>query len=87
MANMAIGDRIRIRLGHSDDLFGLMEGESIKRKKIELLRNISDFAWLRCHIEVPQREESHYPVRGPRIFLPPPKPLQPVEVQASATAV
>lgn len=69
----------------SDDAFGPMEDDSIKRKKIELQRNISDFAWLRRHIEVPRREEFHYPVRGPRFFLAPPKPLEPLEQQASGT--
>jgi hypothetical protein len=61
-----------------------MEADSINRKEIELLRNISDFAWLRRHIEVPQPEEFHFPVRGPRIVLHPPKPLEPVEPQPSA---
>ena len=68
----------------SDDLFGPMEADSIKRKEIELLHNISDFAWLRRRIEVPQREEFYFPVRGPRIFLTPPKSLEPVEPQPSA---
>jgi ribosomal protein L30 len=78
-------DFYRTGVHRSDDLFGPMEAESIKRKKIELLRNISDFAWLRRRIEVPQREEFHFPVRGPRIFLPPPKPLEPVEAQSSGS--
>jgi hypothetical protein len=40
-------DFYRTGIHRSDDLFGPMEAESIKRKKIELLRNISEFAWLR----------------------------------------
>jgi hypothetical protein len=72
-------DFYRTGIHRGDDLFGSMEAESIKRKKIELLRNISDFAWLRRQIEVPQPEEFHFPVRGPRIFLDPPKPLESVE--------
>jgi hypothetical protein len=66
--------------GHrSDDLFGPMEADSIKRKEIELLGNISDFAWLRRPIEVARRAEFHFPIRGRRVSLPPPKPLEPVE--------
>jgi len=38
----------------------------------------------RRRIEVPQREEFYFPVRGPRIFLTPPKSLEPVEPQPSA---
>jgi hypothetical protein len=40
-------------------------------------RNIDHFAFLRRHIEVPQREEFHFPIRGPRFILPPPKALEP----------
>jgi large subunit ribosomal protein L30 len=60
----------------SDDVFGRMEADSIDRKKIKLLRNISDFAWMRRRIEVPQREEFHFPVRGQYPVIPPPKPLE-----------
>lgn len=62
----------------SDDAFALMEQHAIKKKKIKLLRNIDHFAYLRRHTEKPQREEFHFPVRGPRFILPPPKPLEPV---------
>jgi ribosomal protein L30 len=79
-------DFYRTGVHRSDDVFGPMEAESIKRKTIKLLRNISDFAWLRRHIEIPKVQAFHYPVRGPRIFLPPPKPLKPVDPQASGTA-
>lgn len=58
-----------------DDAFALMEQHNIEQKKIRLLRNIDHFAWLRRHIERPQREEFHFPIRGPRIFLPAPEPL------------
>ena len=61
-----------------DDAFALMEQHHIKQKKIKLLRNIDHFAFLRRHIEKPQKEEFHFPVRGPRLILPPPKPLEPV---------
>ena len=61
-----------------DDVFALMEQHTIKRKKIKLLRNIDHFAYLRRHIEKPQKEEFHFPVRGPRLIVPPPKPLQPL---------
>jgi large subunit ribosomal protein L30 len=61
-----------------DDPFALMEQHHIKKKKIKLLRNIGHFAFLRRHIEKPEKEEFHFPVRGPRLFLPPPKPLEPV---------
>jgi large subunit ribosomal protein L30 len=54
-----------------DDPFGPMEAHSIKKKGIELARNIDHFAFLRRHVEVPAMEEFHYPVRGPRFFLPP----------------
>jgi large subunit ribosomal protein L30 len=62
-----------------DDAFALMEQHAIKEKKIKLLRNIDHFAWLRRHIEKPQKEEFHFPVRGPRLILPPPKALEPLE--------
>lgn len=55
----------------ADDPFGPMEAYSIEQKRIELARNIDHFAFLRRHVEVPAMEEFHYPVRGPRIFLPP----------------
>lgn len=61
-----------------DDVFALMEQHAIKRKKIKLLRNIDHFAYVRRHIEKPQKEEFHFPVRGPRLIVPPPKPLQPL---------
>lgn len=61
-----------------DDAFALMEQHHIKQKKIKLLRNIDHFAFLRRNIEKPQKEEFHFPVRGPRLILPPPKPLEPV---------
>jgi hypothetical protein len=61
-----------------------MEEYVMKEKKIELLRNIGDFAWLRRHIEVPKHEEFYYPVRGRRVFLLPPKPLESVGVQPGA---
>jgi hypothetical protein len=48
-----------------------MEAYSIEQKRIEVARNIDHFAFLRRHVEVPAMEEFHYPVRGPRIFLPP----------------
>jgi hypothetical protein len=57
--------------GHrSDDLFGLMEPDSIKRKEIELLRNISYSTWLRRRIEIARREEFVFPVRGRRPCFP-----------------
>jgi large subunit ribosomal protein L30 len=55
----------------ADDAFGPMEAHSIEKKGIELARNIDHFAFLRRHVEVPAMEEFHYPVRGPRFFLPP----------------
>jgi len=44
-------------------------------RKNYLLRNIDHFAFLRRHTEVPQMEEFHFPIRGPRFIIPPPKPL------------
>jgi hypothetical protein len=60
----------------SDDAFALMEQHYIKEKKTKLLRNIDHFAYLRRHIEVPQIEEFHFPIRGPRLVLPLPNPLE-----------
>lgn len=40
-------------------------------------RNIGHFGFLRRHIEMPEKEEFHFPIRGPRFILPPPKPLEP----------
>jgi len=53
-----------------------MEQHYIKEKEIKLVRNIDHFAFLRRHIEVPQMEEFHFPIRGPRLILPPPKPIE-----------
>ncbi len=53
-----------------DDPFGPMEAHSIEKKGIKLSRNIDHFAFLRRHVEIPAMEEFHYPVRGPRFFLP-----------------
>jgi hypothetical protein len=61
-----------------DDPFRLMEQHCIKEEKIKLQRNIGHFAFLRRHSEKPKTEEFHFPIRGPRLFLPPPRPLQPV---------
>jgi hypothetical protein len=61
-----------------DDPFALMEQHHIKQKEIKLLHNIGHFAFLRRHIEKPQKEEFHFPIRGPRLVLPLPKPLEPV---------
>jgi large subunit ribosomal protein L30 len=61
-----------------DDAFALMEQHTIKQKKIKLLRNIDHFGHLRRHTEKPQKEEFHFPIRGPRFIVPPPKPLEPV---------
>jgi hypothetical protein len=58
----------------TDDAFALMEQHNMKEKKVELLRNVDHFAWLRRHIERPQLEEFHVPIRGPRFFLPAPAP-------------
>jgi hypothetical protein len=58
-----------------DDPFGPMEQHHIEKKRLELLRNIDHFGWLRRHIEKPQLEEFHPRVRGPRFFLPPRKDL------------
>jgi hypothetical protein len=63
----------------NDDAFALMEQHNIKERKIKLLRNIDHFACLRRHIEVPQSEEFDFPIRGPRLVLPPPKALEPTE--------
>lgn len=57
------------------DVFAKMEEHDIKKKNIKLQRNIDHFAWLRRHVEKPQREEFHFPVRGKRIVLPLPRPL------------
>lgn len=61
-----------------DDPFALMEQHHIKKEKMPLRRNIGHFAFLRRHIEKPATEEFHFPIRGPRLALPPPKPLGPV---------
>jgi hypothetical protein len=34
------------------------------------------FAFLRRHTERPQKEEFHFPVRGPRLIVPAPNPLE-----------
>ncbi len=59
-----------------DDPFALMEQHHVKEEEIKLQRNIGHFAFLRRRIEKPETEEFHFPVRGPRLFLPPPKPLE-----------
>ena len=59
----------------NDDPFALMEKKFIKDKNIGLLRNVDHFAYLRRHIERPQREEFHFPIRGARFIIPPPTPL------------
>ena len=48
----------------SDDAFALMEQHHIKQKKIKLLRNIGHFAFLRRHIEMPQK--GRIPLSHPR---------------------
>ena len=68
-------DFYRYGVHRDDDAFSLMEQHNIKQKNIQLLRNIDHFAHLRRHIEVPQAEEFHFPIKGPRIFLPPPEPF------------
>jgi len=69
----------------NDDAFALMEQHSMKQEKIELLRNIDHFAWLHRHIERPQKEKFHFPIRGPHFFLPPPKPLVAMSDSQSAS--
>ena len=59
-----------------DDAFALMEAEAIERKGIKLLRNIDHFAYLRRRKDIPQRAEFYWPVRGPRLMVPPPEPLE-----------
>jgi len=54
-----------------DDAFALMEQHHIKEKGLKLQSNIDHFACLSRHIERPEMEEFHFPVRGPRIFIPP----------------
>jgi large subunit ribosomal protein L30 len=58
-----------------DDAFALMEQHHIEQKKIQLQRNIDHFAWMRRHIEKPKMVEFHFPIRGRRLILPPPRPL------------
>jgi large subunit ribosomal protein L30 len=53
-----------------DDAFAFMEQHHIAENGLKLLRNIDHFAWLRRHIEKPQLEEFHFPIRGPRFLLP-----------------
>jgi large subunit ribosomal protein L30 len=60
-----------------DDAFALVEQHAIREKEIKFLRNIDHFAYLRRHIEKPQKEDLHFPIRGPRFNLPLPKPLEP----------
>jgi hypothetical protein len=62
----------------NDDAFGPMEKHHIEQKKIELLRNIDHFGYLRRHVETARREELHFPIRGLRFVVPPPKPLEPL---------
>ena len=45
-----------------DDAFALMEQHAIKEQKIERIRNIDHFAYLRRYTEKPQKEEFHFPV-------------------------
>ena len=47
-----------------DDPFALMEQHHIKKEKIKLRRNIGHFAFLRRHIEKPETEEFHFPIRA-----------------------
>jgi hypothetical protein len=49
----------------ADDPFGPMEGHNIEVKKIKLLRNVDNFAFLKRPIEEACRQELAYPVRGP----------------------
>jgi hypothetical protein len=63
-----------------NDPFGPMETHSIEKKGIKLSRNIDHFAFLRRHVEAPAMEEFHYPVRGPRFFLPPADAPEPTAV-------
>jgi len=58
-----------------DDAFALMELHHIKEKKIELLRNIDHFAWLRRHIESTKGRVA-LSIR-PTLIIPPPRPLEP----------
>jgi hypothetical protein len=74
-------DFYRTGVHREDDVFGPMEDDGIEKKNIKLLRNVDGFAWLRRHIEKPQREEFHFPIRGQRVFLPMPKPLEPIGTQ------
>jgi hypothetical protein len=50
----------------------MLEQHHIKTEGLKLLRNIDHFAWVRRRIEEPKIEELHFPVRGPRLFLPMP---------------
>jgi ribosomal protein L30 len=58
-----------------DDAFALMEQHVISEKQIKLLHNIDHFAYLRRLTERPQKEEFHFPIRGPHFILPQPKSL------------
>jgi hypothetical protein len=48
-----------------DRPFALMEQHHIKEEEINLRRNIGHFAFLHRHIEKPETEELHFPIRGP----------------------
>jgi hypothetical protein len=58
-----------------DDPFGPMEKHHMEQRKIKPLGNIDHFAFLRRHVEIPCRKEIHFPIRGPRLVVPPPQPL------------
>lgn len=58
------------RVHRGDDPFRLMELEAIKRKKIELKRNIDHFGCLMRHTEMVKPQSFTWPVRGPVFQLP-----------------
>jgi hypothetical protein len=42
-----------------------MEKHDMEQRKIELLRNVEHFAWLRRPIEQAPMQDIYFPVRGP----------------------
>jgi len=49
----------------ADDPFGPMEKDHIKKKEIELKRNVDHFAWLQRPFEQARRTGLTFPIRGP----------------------
>lgn len=68
-------DFYRTGAHRDDDPFGPMEDHNIKKKEIELLRNVDGFAFLRRPVDEAQKQEFHFPVQGPKFGAAVPQPM------------